>query len=343
MAEQVPDISTLNYGQKRKFPLNEQKQIGIILRAKKAKFEEDKRNPQINKAKYNEKTKRWVHPFTQKGYIQPSVREIFPNLKDVKCDDKVFISATKFVKRCLEKLEKGTFEIEGNDSKTNYRIKGAGPPTRAIEVRKCLFDYFIDVRCCLKGRLPRKLLIAKVYEIYQLYCELKEKAGETPDVLKFTDCWVSGWCKEYGVSLKSPNKRFSIPQDARKRRIIQFLKNVWTVRYFWLKNYKREPNIISADQMPLHRNESSAQKTMNFSGRNMSVYVKENHNLSRERCSVMTVISSSEDKEATPPAEFVFKGTGTHFFLLFWTPDVSRKGSGCFFFSGKTRVVPMER
>ena len=42
----------------------------------------------------------------------------------------------------------------------------------------------------------------------------------------------------------------------------------------------------------------------------MSVYVKENHNLSHERCSVMTVVSSSADKESTPPAEFVFKGKG---------------------------------
>ena len=68
---------SFQYVQKRKFPLSEQKVIGEFLQAKRAKFEQDKRNPEINKAKYREKAKKWVHPFSQKGYIQPSVREIF--------------------------------------------------------------------------------------------------------------------------------------------------------------------------------------------------------------------------------------------------------------------------
>ena len=207
--------------------MSDQHKIGKFLQIKKAKFEEDKRNPEVNKGKYNNKGK-WVYPFSQKGYVQPSVREIFPNLKDSTTDNKDFISATKFVKRCLDKLEAGTFDIEGNTSASHYRIKGAGPPVRALEVRQSLFDYFVDVRCSLKGRLPRKLLIAKAHEIYETYWDLKRKAGETPDVLKFTDCWLSGWCKEYGVSLKSPNKRFSITHDARKRRIIQFLQMMET-------------------------------------------------------------------------------------------------------------------
>ena len=247
MAEQE---KSFQYVQKSKFPLSEQKVIGEFLQAKRAKFEQDKRNPEINKAKYSRKAKKWVHPFSQKGYIQPSVCEIFQNLNDTKCDEKVFVSATKFVKRCLDKVEDGTFDVEGNYSSKNYRIKGAGPPKRAPEVRQCFFDYFIDICCSLKGRLPRKLLIAKAHESYELYCELKEKSGETPDEMKFMNCWLAGWCKEYGVSLKSPNKRFSISHDARKRCIIQFLKNIWTVRYFWLANYKREPNIISASDAP---------------------------------------------------------------------------------------------
>ena len=44
------------------------------------------------------------------------------------------MSATKFVKRCLDKVEEGTFDVEGNDSSKNSRIKGAGPPKRAPEV-----------------------------------------------------------------------------------------------------------------------------------------------------------------------------------------------------------------
>ena len=65
--------------------------------------------------------------------------------------------------------------------------------------------------------------------------------------------------------------------------------------------------IINEDQMPLHRNESATQKTLNFV--DMDAYVKENYNLSRERVTAFTQVSSSSDINLNP--EFVFKGKGT--------------------------------
>ena len=59
--------------------------------------------------------------------------------------------------------------------------------------------------------------------------------------------------------------------------------------------------------MSLHRNKSSTQKTLTFV--DMDAYVKENYNLSRERVTVFTYISSSLDINLNP--EFVFKGKGT--------------------------------
>ena len=61
--------------------------------------------------------------------------------------------------------------------------------------------------------------------------------------------------------------------------------------------------------MPLHRNESSGQKTLNFKGNNQTCLVKENNHLSRERSTVMTIVSSANSIK-TPAVEFVFKGTG---------------------------------
>ena len=49
--------------------------------------------------------------------------------------------------------------------------------------------------------------------------------------------------------------------------------------------------IINEDQMPLHRNESSTQKTLNFV--DMDAYVKENYNLSRERVTAFICIYTS--------------------------------------------------
>ena len=68
--------------------------------------------------------------------------------------------------------------------------------------------------------------MSKAQELYRAYCDLKKKAGENPDELKLPDRWLAGWCKEYRVLLKHPNKIFTVSNDAQKERIIQFLKNV---------------------------------------------------------------------------------------------------------------------
>ena len=99
---------------------------------------------------------------------------------------------------------------------------GAAPPRKAIEMRRALFDYdyFVDVRTGLNGRLPLGILLNKAKQIYQDYRGLKMKAGEEPNELNISRSWIDRWCKEYRISLKYPNKRFSISDEDRKRRII---------------------------------------------------------------------------------------------------------------------------
>ena len=114
--------------------------------------------------------------------------------------------------------------------------------------------------------------------------------------------------KEYRVSLKKPNKRFSISKTDRKDRIIELLKNVWRVRHWFNSKFGKEITIINGDQMPLHRNESASQKTLSFTGE--TTYVKENYMLSRERVTVYTQVSTDQ-ANPLPHPEIVFKGKGT--------------------------------
>ena len=109
-------------------------------------------------------------------------------------------------------------------------------------VRRCLdklkwlvlFDYFFDVRhSLLKGRLPFFILKTKAQELYRNYCELKEKAGEKPEVLNISDNWLRGWCIVCRVSLKYQNKRFVVSNDVWKRRIIQLLKSISVTLWFY--------------------------------------------------------------------------------------------------------------
>ena len=60
-------------------------------------------------------------------YIQPTVKEVFKGLTDERNDTKDFKSAAKLVSRCLEKLEKGEFDLEENCCKSKYHVMGAVP------------------------------------------------------------------------------------------------------------------------------------------------------------------------------------------------------------------------
>ena len=84
------------------------------------------------------------------------------------------------------------------------------------------------------------------------------------------------------------------------------MKNVWRIRRYFIEKYGADPPIINGDQMPLHRNVSSQQKTLNFKGE--ETFVKENHMLSLKRVTVYTQVTSNSEF-VTP--EFIFKGKGT--------------------------------
>ena len=67
---------------------------------------------------------------------------------------------------------------------------------------------------------------------------------------------------EYNVSLRKPNKRFQIKQSDREERV--YVKNVWTIRKFFMDNFSVNQLVINGDQILLHRNESASQKTLNI-------------------------------------------------------------------------------
>ena len=75
-------------------------------------------------------------------------------------------------------------------------------------------------------------------------------------------------------------------------------KHFLDCQVLWEAKYKVDPPILSADQMSLHRNESGSQKSLNFSGSAQSCFVKENHHLTRERSTVLTIAIK------TPPLDF---------------------------------------
>ena len=76
---------------------------------------------------------------------------MFTNRKDEVNKSSDFKSCVEFAGRCEKLLETGQFDIEGNDVADKFRVLGAISPKKAVEVRKALFEYFIDIRFALKA------------------------------------------------------------------------------------------------------------------------------------------------------------------------------------------------
>ena len=150
-------------------------------------------------------------------------------------DLKEFKSSVNFVRRWEELLVARKFGIEGNDTEKKFRVAGPGPPKRAVNARKALLEHFVDIRTSLKGLLPTGIF-CELFFSYDLYMEDLKAAGKEPPQKQFvfSKKWLKSWCKEFNVSMKSPNKRFKISASARKSRIIDYLKNVSTVRHEFL-------------------------------------------------------------------------------------------------------------
>ena len=96
-------------GKKRKFSLAGQKIIADELKAKKAKYEEDKNNLKVNKSVWSENKRKWLNPFTQTGHINPFACQYFVDLTNEKSDSKEFRSAARFVSSCQINLKDVTF------------------------------------------------------------------------------------------------------------------------------------------------------------------------------------------------------------------------------------------
>ena len=73
---------------------------------------------------------------------------------------------------------------------------------------------------------------------------------------------------------------------------MEFVKNIWMIRHWFVTKYGDNSVINSSDQMSIQRNESCGGATLNFRRQSQSTYVKGNDMLSKERVTIMTTTSS---------------------------------------------------
>ena len=134
----------------------------------------------------------------------------------------------------------------------HYLFYGDSTILLIFQARQALFEWFLDAPSSMKARLSMKISLAKANEFYNIWlCQQEDKVPEEKH-LEFSKLRIKGWMNQCGVSLRKPNKRSAISKTEMKVRIIQFLKNVWRVRYWFKSKFGREIPIINGDQMPFH-------------------------------------------------------------------------------------------
>ena len=228
--------------------------------------------------------------------------EFYTDMKDVPNNHPDFQRAIKVAPRAFENV--ADLRDPALHPLKKARVSGGGRKRKALKICSALFSWFVDERKALKGCLPKHLFKLKGKKLYAEWsiCNPTEPENQ----LQFGSPWIKEWEDEYGVSLRKPNKCFSIKKEDLVTRIEVYLQDVWTVRNFFIKKCGIDPPVINGDQMPLYRNENASQKTLAFKG--LDTYVKGNYMLSLERATVFTETSSNSSIDLKP--EFIFRGKG---------------------------------
>ncbi len=136
------------------------------------------------------------------------------------------------------------------------------------------------------------------------------RLGVTPVVPEITGPWLWRWRKQYGVSLRTPNRRWKVSRSVFDLRLRIMWATMIRVRPLCWLTFLYDPVVHGFDQKPLHFNEAGSQlrKTLALQGAK-EVPLKENTAASRARWTANTVVTSDPSvADQCPPVELMFKG-----------------------------------
>ena len=198
------------------------------------------------------------------------------------------------------------------DTNVRKRKRGGGRPYKATPLREALFDWFCCVRGAVRGRIPLVCLRKQAELLRDLYVREHIKRGTPCHAPIIKAEWLRNWRREYGVSLRMPNRKWKVSRAVLKERLEIMWLNVIRVRALIKEHFGYDPVIIGFDQKPFHMNEGGSQNKKSLAWRGAPVVaLKECHGATRSRWSVNTSVTSDPAAlaEGKPPwVEIMFKG-----------------------------------
>ena len=189
-----------------KYGLKERTELENLIKKYKEEYdslvEENK-----DKVNYDRRLRQHTKILPRDGFIAKAVREFYHDLKEVKADDRKLVNALKLGKRCLAPVDQPESELSAPLTKGKYRQPGGGRKVAVPEVRKALYDWFIDMRGTLKARLPKSMFKAQAILLYNQWLAQQPEAPNADERIVFSNRWMNNSMTDYNVSLRKPNKR----------------------------------------------------------------------------------------------------------------------------------------
>ena len=188
-----------------------------------------------------------------------------------------------------------------------------GRPFKCPIIRELLWDWFVDVRRSLATKISPKFMIMKARSIADSVLKEQRKVGVYEEIPDINKAWLFRFRRDKGISFRKPNMRYKCSKVVLLARIRAMWANVFRIRRLGERFADSDfaDRFYGVDEKPLHFNEngSKATRTLEIEGA-PSVRLKENHAATRERCSLMTMVTSSPAMASSPalvPVEVLFK------------------------------------
>ena len=197
-----------------------------------------------------------------------------------------------------------------------------GRPLACPELHHLLFQWFVDYRKVVKGRLwPRTVLKEAIRIKEKLKQWYRDNAKVLPlmpplDLGKRGKRWLRRWKKSHDITFKKCARKFKVSNDKLRRRTKTTWLNSWSAMLIFnllfgeeraKKGKSRWPYQHTRDQKGIMINEaeSKSQPTLATIGKYIDTGIKTDYGQSRDRLSLWTEVSN--DPAYDPPLELCFK------------------------------------
>ena len=154
---------------------------------------------------------------------------------------------------------------------------------------------------------------AQAEHFVAMYCAEQLKRGAKPKVPRLRSDWFADWRREYGLSMRLPNRKYKAPKWLVGQRLEVGWLNMARVRQACHDILGYDPEVWNFDQSPFYHNESGSKNLPTLHVRGAKVPLIELQAETRARWTV-NLLTRSDGRallqDGPPHVGFVFKADG---------------------------------